>query len=73
MTYGPVAGSGCVEVSESGAFAGTGAANSLASTLAKSPCGVFRLIVILPVASSATIPEMVPPFVWRASSAPTML
>ena len=56
--YGPVAGSGCVDVSDDGALDGTGAANSLARTFAKSPCGVFRLIVILPVPSSAAMPEM---------------
>ncbi len=73
MTYGPVAGSGCVDVSDAGALAGTGAANSLASTFSKSPCGLRSVIVIRPVRSSATMPEMWPPRSLRTWSAPTML
>ena len=58
IMYGPVAGAGVVDWSLAGVFAGTGAANSVARMLTKSPCGEFSLIVIVPAALSVTIPEM---------------
>ena len=68
MTYGPVDGSGVVEESFAGEFAGTGAANSVARMYSKSPCGDFNLIVIVPVVSSALMPLMCPFFVFAIVS-----
>ena len=47
ITYGPVAGSGWSDVSAAGASAGTGAANSEASTFEKSACGSLRWMTIV--------------------------
>src|SRR4051794_15148585 len=63
IMYGPVEGSGFVDESLAGESAGTGAANSVARMLTKSPCGEFSLIVITPVLSSVVIPLMWPDFV----------
>src|ERR1022692_2502065 len=71
--YGPVDGAGVVDWSFAGVEAGTGAANSVARMLEKSPCGAVRLIVILPVELSTTIPLMWPVFVLEYWLAPTML
>ena len=73
IMYGPVDGSGFVEVSFCGALDGTGAAKVVARMFSKSPCGAVSLIVILPVASSVVIPLMSPFFVLPNWSAPTML
>src|SRR3954454_20891234 len=51
---------------------GNGAANVVARMFWKSPCGFVSLIVILPVASSAVMPEISPFFVFENWSAPTM-
>jgi len=61
--YGPVDGSGLVEVSFAGALAGRIAANSVARMFSKSPCGASSLMVMLPVASSVVIPLSDPFFV----------
>src|SRR6266568_1988909 len=70
--YGPVDGIGCVDWSFAGVPAGTGAAKIVARMFWKSPCGLFSVIVMSPVASSAVIPEMSPFFVFENWSAPTM-
>src|SRR3954452_3534973 len=70
--YGPVAGIGVVDGSFAGVSCGTGAAKTVARMLTKSPCGFTSLIVILPVASSALIPEISPFFDFEKASAPTM-
>src|SRR6476659_9506419 len=71
--YGPVDGSGFVDVSFAGALSGTGAANVVARMFVKSPCGALSLIVITPVLSFVVMPEMWPEFgFFENASAPTM-
>ena len=60
--YGPVDGSGFVDVSFAGALAGTGAANSVARMFVKSPCGRVELDRDLAVLSSVVMPLMWPDF-----------
>ena len=67
-----MAGGGSAERSLSGVPAGSGATNGSASSCAKVPRGFESLIVIAPVLSSVTIPEMPPSFVFANSGAPTM-
>ena len=55
-----------------GVFGGRRATNSIASSLVKVPRGCSSSIVILPVLSSVSIPEMPPLFVLANCSAPTM-
>src|SRR2546423_6103912 len=71
--YGPVEGNGLFDVSFAGAFAGSGAANSVARMFWKSPCGDIRWIVILPVALFVSMPVMWPVLVLPKASAPSML
>src|SRR5919201_3848838 len=60
IMYGPVDGIGVVDWSLVGVPAGTGAANSVARMLTKSPCGAFSLTVTWPVWSLVVIPLMWP-------------
>ena len=60
-------------MSAAGALAGTGAANSEASTFEKSACGSSRWMTIVPVVLLTTMPRIRRPFGCLAkASAPTM-
>ena len=60
------------EVSVAGELAGTGAANSDASTFSKSASGATRWMMIVPVLSSTTMPLMPCLCRFANSFAPTM-
>src|SRR5262249_50742586 len=58
ISYGPTPGGGVFERFFIAVPCGTKPADGNASRLVKAPYGVVRWIVILPVASSVTMPEM---------------
>ena len=72
MRYGPVAGIGVVDWSEFGVPAGTGAANSSATIVRKSPRGFVSLITIVRFALFVWMPPMSPVSVFENCSAPAM-
>ena len=58
ILYGPTPGGGSLVRFLNGVSPGTSAANGIASTFENVPSGPFSVIVILPVASSVSMPGM---------------
>src|ERR1700722_13456398 len=71
--YGPTPGGGLLASTASGVLLGTNPSAGNASTLSNGPYGAVRWIVILPVALSAVIPEIVFAFPVEYAVAPTTI